>query len=524
MHITFRGIRPDDLHGRMALRNPERGFRTEMYFSTIPGEIAGMCSCHHKQLKLDGRPTAPIFQNIDIPGVPQLIRGNRLDGVEFAHCQWEDEIDYFSYDGVTIMQSYCFLNRFEKGEALSQQKLDDIETFFLKLRRCGIKVLLRFAYELSPTLTGPAAETVFLHLEQLKPLLLRYIDVIYVLQCGFVGMFGEWHCSYHKLEFDLHFRRELFKSVLDILPQDRCTMVRYPRLKWEIFGGEAVSEKNAFSSLPQARIGHFCDGFMAGANWGGTWWVPEKNFYSEQSEAFRNGTWDGIWCDAEAEEQQLYIAQESRYLPQDGELFWRDLKGIALPHEAARELARFHYDTFGFVHSHSLFEGKNYSIDYWKAVPVDPMFLRDKKLPVSNGYFESETGKHIWRSYYEYIRDHLGYRLELQDADISYENGRVFGFIRLINRGFSAPVNPRPVYLRLGKNAYLIECEIRRWYSMEEQKLVFDFPVQLDANCPVGLWLPDGAESLRNNTEYAIRCANALDFSDGVNWFGCRLK
>ena len=98
----FRGIRPDDIHGRRALRNPERGFRTEMYFSCIPGEVAGMCSCHQKQLKLDGRSEVPVFQNIDVPGVPHLIRGNRLDGIEFAHCQWEDELDYFAYDGVNI--------------------------------------------------------------------------------------------------------------------------------------------------------------------------------------------------------------------------------------------------------------------------------------------------------------------------------------------------------------------------------------------------------------------------------------
>ena len=39
--IQFRGIRPDDLHGRMALRNPERGFRTEIYVSEIADEIAG---------------------------------------------------------------------------------------------------------------------------------------------------------------------------------------------------------------------------------------------------------------------------------------------------------------------------------------------------------------------------------------------------------------------------------------------------------------------------------------------------
>ena len=112
MRLTFRGIRPDDLHGRMGLRNPERGFRTEIYFSEIPGETAGTCSCHSKRLKLDGRPITPVFQNIDIPNVPHLIRGNRLDAVEFSHAQWQDELDSLAYDGVCVMQSYCFLMRY----------------------------------------------------------------------------------------------------------------------------------------------------------------------------------------------------------------------------------------------------------------------------------------------------------------------------------------------------------------------------------------------------------------------------
>ena len=245
--------------------------------------------------------------------------------------------------------------------------------------------------------------------------------------------------------------------------------------------------------------------------------------YAERSRAYQNGTWDGIWCDLACEEQQRRIAQESSFLPVDGELFWRDLAGVALPADTVQALARFHFDTLGFVHGHSAFEGKEYSIDVWKNVPADPMFLTDRNLPVSDGYFESENGKHIWRSYYEYIRDHLGYRLELLDAEISCENNQVHGFIRLINRGFSAPVNPRPVYLMLGDTAYQIECEIRKWYSGKEQILTFDFPAPSQANSPVGLWLPDAAENLRNDPAYAIRCANALDFKDGINWLGIRL-
>lgn len=503
MHYSFRGIRPDDLHGRRALRNPERGYRTEMYFSTIPGEVAGMCSCHFKQLKLDGRSETPVYQNIDVPGVPHLIRGNRLDGVEFSHCQWEDELDYFAYDGVTVMQSYCFLMNygFGAGRPLPAEKLADIEQFLLRLRANRVKTLLRFAYELSPTLSGPTSDIIFRHIEQLRPLLRKYMDVIYVLQCGFVGKFGEWHHSYHKLQNDLSFRKELFQTVLELLPADRCTMVRYPRLKMEVFGDTPLSAERAFTNIPEARIGHFCDGFLAGPTCGGSWY--------------------GV----RGETEKAFAASESKYLPQDGELFWRDIAGAALPDASVKELALHHYDTLGFVHGNREFEGTDgYSIDVWKRVPVDPMFLIDNNLPMSNGYFESETGKHIWRSYYEYIRDHLGYRIELQSADLQIENGRLRGNVKLVNRGFSAPVNPRPVFLAVGNLRIPLSCDVRHWFSLEEQTLSFDFELPSPGKYEIGLWLPDASENLRGIPEYAIRCANPLEFRDGVNWFGSTIE
>ncbi len=501
MKHTFRGIRPDDLHGRMGLRNPERGFRTEMYFSTIPGEIAGSCSCHSKQLKLDGRSEVPVFQNETIPGVPHLIRGNRLDAVEFSHAQWRDELDYFAYDGVTVMQSYCFLMKYDDGRDLPREKLDDIELFLLKVREYGAKVLLRFAYELSPTLSGPTAETVLKHLSQVRPLLRKYSDVIYVLQCGFVGKFGEWHNSFHKLQEDVVFNRELFSAVLEALPEDRCTMARYPFIKRRLFGQEPLSETEAFSGLPQSRIGHFNDGFMA-------------------NPPYHGGTFGYYGTQEAVEPEQEYIAAESRYLPVDGELFWRDVGGAALPTAAVKNFHRWHFDTFSFVHGNAFFEGTDkYSIDIWKKVPVDPMFLINAGLPWSEDYFRDGSGKHIWRSYYEYIRDHLGYRIELQSFEYKAENGRLSGNIKLINRGFSAPVNPRPVFLIVGDEEIRLDTEIRKWYSNEVQTLEFDIAAPACGEYRAGLWLPDTDGTLRNRTEYAIRCANALEFADGVNWF-----
>lgn len=514
----FRGIRPDDLHGRMGLRNPERGFRTEMYFSTIPGEIAGMCSCHFKQNKLDGRPTVPIYQNSDIPGVPHLIRGNRLDAVEFSHCQWQDELDYLAYDGVTIMQSYCFLMAYNDGQDLPQRKLDDIELFFIKLRESKVKTLLRFAYELSPTLSGPTAETVLKHLHQVSPLIKKYIDVIYSLQCGFIGKFGEWHNSFHHLQYDFDFHKTLMHEVVSILPECRKTMMRYPVYKQRIFGTAPLTEAEAHTMLPQARIGHFNDGFLANPPiHGGT--------FGRKTSGPGNSiqTW---------EEEYEYVAQESKYLPQDGELFWRDVGGAALPTDAVQLFNKWHYDTFGMVHGNILFEGvDNYSMDIWKKVPCDPLFLIDSGLPMSDGYFNDASGKHVWRSYYEYIRDHMGYRLELNEVKVdAAENIEVE--VKLTNRGFSAPVNPRKVLFVLEKEGKIYDFEfdvdVRKLYGNNTShtlKLTADIPNDMPRGTyKAGIALPDGCEVLENTPEYAIKLANPLEFANGINYLDMNIE
>merc|ERR1712070_144291 len=78
------------------------------------------------------------------------------------------------------------------------------------------------------------------------------------------------------------------------------------------------------------------------------------------------------------------------------------------------------------------------------------MGLRRSRLPLSDAYSASpHTG-------YEYIRDHLGYRLELQAASfptaVSAAPGKAFILdfsAQLVNFGFAAPINPRPVWLVL---------------------------------------------------------------------------
>ena len=146
------------------------------------------------------------------------------------------------------------------------------------------------------------------------------------------------------------------------------------------------------------------------------------------------------------------------------------------------------------------------------------MFLTEQGLPMPDGYFTDEIGRFVWRSYYEYIRDLLGYRIELQSLEYTCAE-RLTGKLTLVNKGFSAPVNPRTVYLKVGDNAYPLNTDLRKWYSNREQIISFDVPSP-EKSCKIGLWMPDEAESLKQDERYAIRCANALPFRDGVNILG----
>jgi hypothetical protein len=203
---------------------------------------------------------------------------------------------------------------------------------------------------------------------------------------------------------------------------------------------------------------------------------------------------------------------------------------------AIKRFWEHHYTFFSYVHNHTVCEGAQwkekygarYSLDEWKRDMVSKSFLEKNHLPVSDGYFEMSDGKVVERPIFEYVRDHFGYRLELRDAvfPASAKIGKPFkAVLRLVNRGFAAPINPRPVYLVLlseGKPVILAEakCDVRTWYPCDPADRihlaptrVLNFTVQKFPSLPsgeynLGLWMPDPAESIKNDARYAIRLAN----------------
>ncbi len=474
-----------------ALRNPERGFRLELGIGMLPNE--------------------EYFRHL----------AHRADGWMF---------DTVAAEGVTMAQGYCYLTDYRAG-LISAAKLDAIEASFERARRLRVKLLLRFAYEHDLAPYGPDEAALLRHMEQLAPLLRRHWDVIYTLQMGWLGLWGEFHSSEHGLETSAAGIAAVVENTLRLLPADRFTMMRrmaYKQAALRQLGVfREITPDIAFSAHPAARIGFFNDGTLSGWNDGQT---------------FNQG---GIIADPEerypynrpGEPEYDYATREAPFMPVDGELFWNgpDQTGAVTAAMAIRRLRQHHYTTFGLVHGYAALErvpGPG-AIDFWRSERIDPEWLRRERLPFGAGYF---AGRPV--SGFEYIRDHLGYRLEVQK--LCYEAHPAAGSewevaLELVNYGFSTFINPRPVYFVLcrdGRRHVIptgMDCRQLQPYAPQDPDYTplrhrvaarLRLPDDLEPGVwQLGLWLPDASERLRHDSDYAVAIAGTA-CADGVNRLG----
>jgi hypothetical protein len=493
--IKFHGPRPTDPGGRMGLRNPERGWRIETVIAEPARKTFG--PARHLVGKV-----APVYEE----------------------DWWMLDAARFESFGLTLVQAYCYLTEFA-DRPISAEKLQWLQESFDNLRRRGLKAVLRFAYERDMGLKeGPTPDWILQHIDQLQPLLHRNLDVIYVLQAGFIGAWGEWHSAARIGADDYTARARIIKRLLEVLPPERMLQVRVPKYKRLALSQPVldafleVGPGNAFSNIPAARIGFHNDGFLAGPSDGGTW--PEGPLFGQPG----NPEFD-------------YMTRESAFVPVDGELFWADQGfdgqaawGVGVDGlNAAVRMRLHHYSSFSLAHSYSEREGKPYSIDHWLSTPAAIDALRKAKMPLADGWFEDGFGQSVVRTQFEYLQDHLGYRLELQSALIpeQVKPGATFRVeIQLVNRGFSTLCNRRPVKLALVDSAGRVSqiavnsCDPRQWQpfrpgDVEYQPLVhqiaWEGPLPADVQPGwhrIGLWLPDQAEPLRVDPRYAVRVAN----------------
>lgn len=395
----------------------------------------------------------------------------------------------------TITQAYClfYLDTFLNSN-ISDNYLAHIRTNLATVRAAGRKCLLRFAYtwddsdnnsngipdvlESATQQTEPDLPQLLTHIDQLKPILQEYADVIAVLQAGFIGIWGEWYYTDHFVDnptqpdtisaAQYERRKAVVQRLLDSLPANRMIALRYPLLKKQMFGRTTpITDAEAFQNTPLARLGFHNDAFL--------------NSYGD------SGTF-------QSDADRTYLQAESLYLTMGGEVNQPESGAPSRScANALSEMAKYH----------------------WSYINTD------YHIPTLQSW---KTGKciHNTSSIAGSILDRLGYRFVLKKG--VYPTSATVGGtlpirIELINEGFAAPFNPRDLYVVLQNKStgafqtVKLPDDPRRWLA-NGQTHVIARTLTLPSNLPAGsyalyLYLPDPAPGLSGNAAYAIRMANA---------------
>lgn len=383
------------------------------------------------------------------------------------------------------------------------QDLDDaalaaLQLGFDRVRAAGFKVVLRFSYNapenFPAVIEEDASEQRILgHIRQLAPLLARNVDVIALVEAGFVGAWGEWHSSTHCLTADLGdvpavargctgreaeaapARGRILEALLSAVPAARAVAVRQPRFRVEQIGGRRAAEQ-PFSESPVARIALHDDCLLADASDMGTFSAPWPAALLPRPAGLNDVA---AW--------RAYAARETLVVPFGGETCPPEDHGGAGATSGADAQA----------------------------------LLRDLHTSFLNsGYYLPTLEGWKREGCYDDVGRNLGYRLEIVEARWSETTapGDVFRVqLKMRNQGWAAPINARPLHLVIddGSHAFVAKLsdDLRPLLGPGVARR-FAVRLALPPTVPPGsyqmfLWLPDPAPALARRATYSIRLANA---------------
>jgi hypothetical protein len=139
--------------------------------------------------------------------------------------------------------------------------LAEMEQRLLAFAGTGTRLLVRFTYNFGPIGADDAPLPVIAtHLDQVMPILMRHRDLIFALEAGFLGTWGEWHNSTHGNDSETARRLVLDRErhhVAGAFP----ILVRLPG---------ALLDYNGTAS-PNPELGMHNDYFASDAHDGGTY-------------------------------------------------------------------------------------------------------------------------------------------------------------------------------------------------------------------------------------------------------------
>ena len=393
-------------------------------------------------------------------------------------------------DNNSLVFTHFYLDDFKNNgsvQDISDAALTAIGQVLETVRTAGKKAIVRFAYDEENYMdAGPAG--ILRHLEQLSPVLHANEDVIYVVQAGFLGRWGEWHDSpnfptlsksgYTVNNYEDY--SDVIEALLTAVPESRQVALRVPDYKRYYLNPTSIRTWTPITSFegtdPNHRLSFHNDAFR-GSEYAGK--AYDLGTFRWENGDVSSSTNLDMW-----ESQSAFLAvggEPAKTKPDGTYVNWSNTQ------TAIREqhMSYLNGDTSKDI------------MDYW-----------------------------LWELGGDdnAIRKAFGYRLWLRSSELYHESlgagETVVVRFTLENSGAAPVINKRPMKLvRLRDNGGTIERTVLidnvgdlRMVASDDSftyTVLFKIPAGgILTGDQLALWLPDEAPSLRERAVYSIRLAN----------------
>lgn len=352
---------------------------------------------------------------------------------------------------------------------IPQEYLDRLDQNMNTLREGGAKAILRFSYKHTNGVKAKpwdaTPEWAIKHINQLAPYLQKHADVIYCVQAGFIGVWGEWYytTNYPQDPYDdadYATRWPVAERLMEVVPVDRQICFRQPQFKIRYLRSHnmevaPLTAEEAYKPNIKAR-----------------WAGHNDCFVSSNSDV---GTYH-------SDEEREFWAADTKYTLMGGETCGECEYSDGA--NAVSEMEKYHWSY------------------------------------LCNSYHPDVLGSWAVSGHLPIIKRRLGYRFELEKAFLTQKPkaGEAFTADLTVNNvGFAAPANKRDVELIFvsvadpsKKFVYPQTADPRFWMGGEKQKCTLSCTLDAGMKGEYKMYinLPDPYPSLHDDPRYSIRLAN----------------
>lgn len=309
-----------------------------------------------------------------------------------------------------------------RQDKISEDGLKNIEDLFQTLETVEKQLIVRFLYDWSgenEKYEPDHLETITSHMKQLKPILDKFSNNIFIIQGLFTGHWGEMHGTKYSSAENM---RRLAEQLDKVVDPSIYLSVRTPSQWRDITGTEDVLEESLENDPLAKRLGLFNDGMLGSESDCGTYRIQELA--------------DGKRV--ERQEELAFQEELCRMVPNGGEVIcdnpYNDFDN------AVMDMATMHITYLNDEYDKNVLEK-------WKRAVVK-----------EEGCFKGMDGL-------SYVKCRLGYRLFIEDASFEHElfASHMTIKIRMKNAGF-APVYKEPEMRLLLYNSEMDEFQL---YEMQ---------------------------------------------------------